>query len=1012
MSNRRLLVMVMLLWALGVTLPSSAAQTKDLSAVSQGGPVTQKLSPKATPGTQNLTGWISLLYGDPAPKSGQRGVTRIVLNNDTGSTIAQLSMNESDARTYLGQRVTVQGVALPPVATFQASGGQSVPLMSVEAVTPVIQSPGTAPAQLSSVSGVSGSQPWINVTCRFSDYATEPHNVAFYGGLFSTSYPGLDNYWQQISSGLVNLSGTTTTSTWFVLPYNRAHYLPGGSADLNALAQDCTAAADASVYFPNFVGINLMFNADLDCCAWGGNQTMTLDGQTKSYRMTWLPPWAQAQAYLAHEMGHGFGLPHSSGPADNPPSGLNIYVSDWDVMSASSGTCAAYDANYGCLATGTNGYYLEMAGWLPPSREVTVTSGTQNVTLERLRLNTSTTSTLLAKVPIAGSSRRFYTVQVHDLSGYDQNVPGQAVIIYYVNLDYDVNTNTGPALVVDADVGVNTNVNDAGAMWEPGETYTDAANNISIGVLSKSGSTYTVRITNGGSSNDSFSTPTVIPSLPYSNSQPTGTASKATDDPTPTCATNFGHTVWYRYTATTNGVVRFSTAGSSYDTVLAVYTGGAPGSLTQIACNDDTGDLTSQVDVPIHVGTTYQIMIAGYSTASGTLNLAATLIDNNMLLNGDFSSGSTYWAPWDAVTYRVNSGVMQFYRKTSSVSALMLQDTGISLPANLPLQATFDLGNASSVRKRVLIILNDDTWQDQIVCDFWLDPNAPMRTYTMTGHTYKPWSSMQISFYANPADGVGWINLDNAAVRPLSFGSLNTTMCNDPTAPSTPGTGADSANLVGNGDFSVGMTNWGLWDAITSQITGGVFEFYRNTSSISAVVLQNTGQPETDNAVMELQLSLGNSSAVRKRVKVLVHDFDFTDLTVCNFWLEPGQALSNFVMRSHSTEPWNATTVAVYGNPGDGAGWIRLDNVSLKRRPAIGVVGTECYEPGSTVPAAQTTTQANTEPSPLSIDPGFAQFDHQTTPVPSHDPSVTSPDGSGGQSGGSMPPLNAPPPGQ
>ncbi|MDQ7034014.1 MAG: hypothetical protein Q9P01_04030 [Anaerolineae bacterium] len=53
-----------------------------------------------------------------------------------------------------------------------------------------------------------------------------------------------------------------------------------------------------------------------------------------------------------------------------------------------------------------------------------------------------------------------------------------------------------PAQVVDDDN--NDNVNDEGAMWMPGETYEDSRNNIRIEVLSRDGTTFTVRVTNGG----------------------------------------------------------------------------------------------------------------------------------------------------------------------------------------------------------------------------------------------------------------------------------------------------------------------------------------------------------------------------------------------------------------------------------------------------------------------------------------------------------------------------------
>ncbi|PYI85352.1 MAG: hypothetical protein DME26_11240 [Verrucomicrobia bacterium] len=53
-------------------------------------------------------------------------------------------------------------------------------------------------------------------------------------------------------------------------------------------------------------------------------------------------------------------------------------------------------------------------------------------------------------------------------------------------------------------------------------------------------------------------------------------------------------TVWYRWTAPENGEVQLDTLSSSngVDTVLAVYTGNALGTLRQVAANDDVFPLT------------------------------------------------------------------------------------------------------------------------------------------------------------------------------------------------------------------------------------------------------------------------------------------------------------------------------------------------------------------------------------------------------------------------------------
>ncbi|HRF98945.1 MAG TPA: hypothetical protein PLZ51_27230, partial [Aggregatilineales bacterium] len=50
-----------------------------------------------------------------------------------------------------------------------------------------------------------------------------------------------------------------------------------------------------------------------------------------------------------------------------------------------------------------------------------------------------------------------------------------------------------PALI---DNDGNNNVNDAGSQWQVGETFTDFANNISVRVVSKTGSDYVVEIKN------------------------------------------------------------------------------------------------------------------------------------------------------------------------------------------------------------------------------------------------------------------------------------------------------------------------------------------------------------------------------------------------------------------------------------------------------------------------------------------------------------------------------------
>jgi len=85
--------------------------------------------------------------------------------------------------------------------------------------------------------------------------------------------------------------------------------------------------------------------------------------------------------------------------------------------------------------------------------------------------------------------------------------------------------------------------------------------------------------------------------------------------------------VWWAWTAPASGRVTMSTAGSSFDTVLGVYTGDRVDSLNKIARNDDdpSGLQTSKLSFQATQGTTYQISVEGYASASGRIRLSINL---------------------------------------------------------------------------------------------------------------------------------------------------------------------------------------------------------------------------------------------------------------------------------------------------------------------------------------------------------------------------------------------------
>ena len=167
------------------------------------------------------------------------------------------------------------------------------------------------------------------------------------------------------------------------------------------------------------------------------------------------------------------------------------------------------------------------------------------------------------------------------------------------------------------------------------------------------------------------------------------------------------HSIWYVWQAPASGPAQITTAGSGFDTVLAVYTGNAVGSLTEVAKNDDVdpGKITSSiVSFPATAGTLYRIAVDGFSNTPGsggdigpvTLNwtinncsaswvpatLSASQVEfNNWTVNGEtsiyvkltFPTAGFRVVTWSMPfvsgpnAFTVNAGVEQFNGPTAQV---------------------------------------------------------------------------------------------------------------------------------------------------------------------------------------------------------------------------------------------------------------------------------------------------------------------------------------------------------
>jgi hypothetical protein len=206
--------------------------------------------------------------------------------------------------------------------------------------------------------------------------------------------------------------------------------------------------------------------------------------------------------------------------------------------------------------------------------------------------------------------------------------------------------------------------------------------------------------------NDFFASAIPLTGASGSNVVDTSNATKEVGEPDH-AGNAGGKSVWWTFTAPTDGVLNLSTKGSTFDTLLAMYTGPKVSELIPIASNDDAfpgapGGF-SLLNQAVHSNVTYAIAVDGYNGASGTNTLTYSFVPSKLvhLATSVVGSGSVQVAT-------VNQLGGHSIQPTSSID--VATNTTVLLTPVPVADNQFDSwsGDAVSISSPLTLIVNDN----------------------------------------------------------------------------------------------------------------------------------------------------------------------------------------------------------------------------------------------------------------------------------------------------------------
>ena len=294
----------------------------------------------------------------------------------------------------------------------------------------------------------------------------------------------LDVFFREVSYGLAWIKADVT-ERWYEMPIPLSKYdiqkWAFNQADMSDFRRKAITVADPDVNYQNYAYVIIVAAGKV----WGnaaGSQSIVNNDSVGRLNIVVLNEQSQVGTY-AHELGHlapseyrprgGIGLPdlysYEASEKDQPAS---VFVGPWCIMDVSK--TPRHFCAWGKI----------MLGWITP--EVVKPSVTQVsfFTIQPLEKDSG-----VRAVEVFLKSDRYYVIEVRMGKGYDRNLPGEGVLIYYV--DESKRSGYGVVRVIDRNSLTKT-LDDA--VFRVGDKFEDDENSVYVVVAFEENFAFTVAI--------------------------------------------------------------------------------------------------------------------------------------------------------------------------------------------------------------------------------------------------------------------------------------------------------------------------------------------------------------------------------------------------------------------------------------------------------------------------------------------------------------------------------------